>query len=144
MEPRPNSYAIYTRSDTGLVSKNNILANNAGGYVIQTYEASNYSEADYNSFYTTATNRFAVMSGNQAYSTYAAYVTASGHEQNSLQVNPQFTSNTDLHTSAPGLNNAGVGVGISDDYDGEARNTTTPDIGADEFYTSGLYFIISR
>ncbi|SHI33088.1 hypothetical protein SAMN02745146_0554 [Hymenobacter daecheongensis DSM 21074] len=47
---------------------------------------------------------------------------------------PQFVSATNLHSTSPALNNAGVPVaGITVDFDGQTRSTTTPDIGADEF-----------
>src|SRR5262249_34176254 len=39
-----------------------------------------------------------------------------------------------LHTAAPGLDGAGVPLaGVLDDIDGQLRNGSTPDIGADEF-----------
>src|SRR6185369_4723579 len=60
-----------------------------------------------------------------------------GGNVNSLNVQPIFTSNADLHLS-PGfnssLNNTGTPIaGITTDIDGDIRNVTTPDIGADEF-----------
>ena len=53
-----------------------------------------------------------------------------------------FLSNTDLHvagTTVAGaaLNGAATPIaGITQDFDGETRNATTPDIGADEFSTN--------
>ncbi|MDB5235864.1 MAG: hypothetical protein JWR44_2857 [Hymenobacter sp.] len=48
--------------------------------------------------------------------------------------NPQFVSASDLHTSSVDLNDLGTPVaGVTVDFDGETRSTTTPDIGADEF-----------
>ena len=42
-------------------------------------------------------------------------------------------SATDLHTSVAFLDNAGTPVAsVTDDYDGEPRSLTAPDIGADE------------
>ncbi len=47
-----------------------------------------------------------------------------------------FTSATDLHipnSTATILESKGAAVGVTADYDGDTRNATTPDIGADEF-----------
>ncbi|WBA41488.1 T9SS type A sorting domain-containing protein [Hymenobacter canadensis] len=52
----------------------------------------------------------------------------------SKTADPQFASATDLHSTSPALNNAGVPVaGITVDFDGQSRSANTPDIGADEF-----------
>ncbi|GAA4361997.1 hypothetical protein GCM10023185_29490 [Hymenobacter saemangeumensis] len=59
-------------------------------------------------------------------------------DNSSLTVDPEFGSDTDLHTSLAALNNAGTPVtssapGIGVDIDLQARSASTPDIGADEF-----------
>lgn len=61
-----------------------------------------------------------------------------GKDQNSISVNPTFVSTTDLHLqSVPGnvaLDNKGTALpAITTDIDGQTRNITTPDMGADEF-----------
>ena len=68
--------------------------------------------------------------------TLANWQTETGRDANSVSGNPQFNSNTDLHI------NPSVGTvvestatpiaGITTDIDGDTRNATTPDIGADE------------
>ena len=81
--------------------------------------------------------------GTNADQTLAAYQTAAApRDAASITENPPFISTTG---SNPGflhipnaavtlLANAGVPVaGITDDYDGNARDIATPDIGADEF-----------
>jgi hypothetical protein len=74
-----------------------------------------------------------------------AFRTAAGapRETNSLDDQPAFVSVTDLHL-APGGNcnieGGGIPIGtpaITDDIDGDVRNTSTPDIGADEFDATG-------
>ncbi|GAA4037145.1 hypothetical protein GCM10022409_22600 [Hymenobacter glaciei] len=68
--------------------------------------------------------------------TLAALNTETGQDNpaTSKNVNPQFVSTTNLHVTASALNNAGVAItGVTDDFDGETRSATTPDIGADEF-----------
>lgn len=58
-------------------------------------------------------------------------------DANSLSVIANFLSPTNLHidsTQATPLNGGAAPIaGVTNDYDGQARNATTPDIGADEF-----------
>jgi len=59
-------------------------------------------------------------------------------DAHSVNVNPTFISNSDLHINANGNNggiaDGGVAVpGITRDIDNQLRNVTTPDMGADEF-----------
>jgi hypothetical protein len=68
--------------------------------------------------------------------TLAALNTETGQDNpaTSKNVDPQFNSATNLHSASPLLNGAAVPVsGITVDFDGEARDASTPDIGADEF-----------
>ncbi len=57
-----------------------------------------------------------------------------GQDANSLAVDPLFVSNTDLHLQGTStLLDIGTPIaGVTDDFDGEMRSATTPDIGADE------------
>lgn len=96
----------------------------------------------YNDFFVGTGSTFAVgQTGSLSTSgvlrtTLAALNTETGQDNpaTSKNVNPQFVSATDLHITASALNNAGTPVsGVTDDFDGETRSTTTPDIGADEF-----------
>ncbi|MGB0404402.1 MAG: T9SS type A sorting domain-containing protein [Salibacteraceae bacterium] len=53
---------------------------------------------------------------------------------NTISINPGYYSTTDLHTTSIFLNGTGVPVaGVTTDIDGDVRNVTSPDIGADEF-----------
>jgi hypothetical protein len=64
---------------------------------------------------------------------------ATSLDSNSISLNPDFVSTTDLHInpSSSNVNNLGTPIpGITIDYDGDTRNLTFPDIGADE-YTPG-------
>lgn len=67
----------------------------------------------------------------------AAYTTP--QDAQSLDGNPGFTSTTDLHISVGSTtaNNTGVPTSCTVDFDGETRNPTTPDIGADEYTPLG-------
>jgi hypothetical protein len=75
----------------------------------------------------TLTTQFATLANWQT-----AYTAA--QDANSVQVDPAFTSTTNLHIASPtgGINDLGTPVTCSLDYDGEARSATTPDMGADE------------
>ena len=53
---------------------------------------------------------------------------------NSVSGNPQYISQTDLHAGSASVNDLGIPlVSVTVDIDGEARNGTSPDLGADEF-----------
>jgi len=53
---------------------------------------------------------------------------------NSVEGDPSFVGSPDLHVLASTANDVGVVIaGITDDFDGDARSGSTPDIGADEF-----------
>ena len=70
---------------------------------------------------------------------YTSTLSAAGTNDNAsfaTSAPPPFVSNTDLHIpagTATRLESGGAAVGVTDDIDAEARNATTPDIGADEF-----------
>ncbi|MEK7414905.1 MAG: hypothetical protein AAB263_16445, partial [Planctomycetota bacterium] len=80
---------------------------------------------------TNNTGRFNAMS----FVTLAAWQTASGLDLNSFSQNPQYNSTTDLHINpaiGTPVESGATPVSITVDYDGNTRNATTPDIGADE------------
>lgn len=66
-----------------------------------------------------------------------------GKNLNSINFPAQFTSATDLHltptiVSNSAFDNSAFNIpSITDDIDGQVRNNTTPDIGADEFTSTG-------
>jgi hypothetical protein len=85
----------------------------------------------------TAVNVLAFLGGNQT--NLAGIQTAFGQNLNSVNLLPVFTSATDLHINAASasnflFDNLGSPIsGVTTDIDAQARNSTTPDIGADEF-----------
>ena len=111
--------------------RNNIFANYCAGYAINVATTATISTSNYNDLYTTGTN---VGYWTSARSNLAALQTASGKDANSVSVAPGFYTTTDLHVNTSGISNLGTPVsGITDDFDGESRSSSTPDIGADEF-----------
>ena len=67
----------------------------------------------------------------------SSWKNATGKDTNSISSDPEFVSHADLHidsnVTSP-VNGAGFsGTGISADIDGNPRNASSPDIGADEF-----------
>ncbi|HNW88659.1 MAG TPA: GEVED domain-containing protein [Bacteroidales bacterium] len=122
--------AFYIASGCApIVLKNNILANNGGGYSIYSALTTGVT-SDYNDLYTTGTT---LGYWSAATSNLAAWQTASSQDANSVSVNPQFVSTTNLHTFSPAVNSHATPItGITDDIDGDARDASTPDIGADE------------
>ncbi len=74
---------------------------------------------------------------------YTSTLSAAGTNDNAsvaFVANPPFVSNTDLHIpngTTTVLESAGATTSVATDIDGNPRNATTPDIGADEF--AGIY-----
>lgn len=67
------------------------------------------------------------------YSTFAEWQLGTGFDSNSISIDPQFVSPTDLHILADTLDGAGIPIaGLTIDFDGNPRNAISPDIGADE------------
>ena len=77
------------------------------------------------------------------------YQGGSGYNINSVSLNPDFISDTDLHVKSPCMNNLGTPIpgyaATSVDIDNNPRSTTTPDMGADEYspaaYDAGVVSI---
>ena len=114
---------------SNLEIQNNIFANLGGGYAYYSNTAAPFISSDYNNLFTIG-NYLAYLNANSI--NISTFKTLSGRENNSVSVNPVFTSL--MHTSSYFLNNKGVSIAsVSKDFDGESRNASTPDIGADEF-----------
>ncbi|MBU3681783.1 MAG: hypothetical protein FGM16_07575, partial [Flavobacterium sp.] len=139
-----NSSALYVASGvTSLDIRNNIFSNNlTQGTRYSIYDAntttSQYTNLNYNTYYSAGTLAYINAA---AVTTFANLQSTFGQNTNSKNVNPVFTSATDLHlntSSNCALDGAGTPLAsVTTDYDGDPRNATTPDIGADEF--TGTY-----
>ncbi|MCF8218790.1 MAG: lamin tail domain-containing protein, partial [Bacteroidales bacterium] len=120
-----------------LTIKNNIFANNTEGHIIYTQNIDTAGfDHDYNNYYQTGSNLFGQFNGSDV-DDFASFQSMTGQENNSVQYDPYFTDTTDLHIANNFLNNLGTPIsGITDDIDGDSRDATNPDMGADEFDAS--------
>ena len=131
-----STYAYYRSVSAFYTLNNNIFANTrvAGGtgkhYAVYVSAAGVWS-SNYNDLYSVAGPVGYYNAADQL--TFDAWKTATGGDANSVNVDPQFVSATDLHTCQPAFNGAGIAVsGITTDYAGVTRGNP-PDIGAYEF-----------
>jgi hypothetical protein len=142
------SAALYIGGNNSNVdAKNNILLNtrDEGQYcasVIYDQTVSNLT-SDYNDLYynNSYPNNCLVRIGSTNYNTLSDWQ-AMGKDLNSITEMPHFVAPEDLHIDVnfETLIDSGATpiAGIDTDFDGETRNATTPDIGADEFLIVGV------
>jgi hypothetical protein len=132
---------------TGIVFENNIVYAGAQGLFIHGYVPGSGVTANYNDYYTTSKSTTFEFNG-KTYATFAAYKAATGQDENSLTVNPDYltipacastkesspptpittcspTPNFDIPTSSPAENtgNAGLGTAVfgTVDFNGNPR-----------------------
>lgn len=150
-----NSFAFYTiSSGTNIDLRNNIFVNtydnsssstDVNYAVYSTTAATGFSFSDFNDYYVSGgVNKLAKLGGTDV-TTLAGIQTASGGNLHSVNVNPNFTSNNNLHIptgTASQLESGGTNVGVTTDIDGQVRpgpagsvngGASAVDIGADEF-----------
>lgn len=131
----PASAALSVHgSGVGMIVKNNVLANTGGGYSYVLTDSASFAitASDYNDLYTTGSNVGSYNGANKAL--LSNWISAFSKDTHSVSVNPNFLSPSDLHASAISMDNKGTPLAsVTDDIDGELRNGTTPDIGADEY-----------
>ena len=147
--PLSSALVVTNNSVTGLDVRNNIFNNrqtfNSGVpkiysvWVPSGFLFSNFNNNDYYGTNGTSGNLTTYKVGrigSNDYTSLANWRTGSGQDANSVNVLPVFVSNTDLHlvaASSGGLNANAVSLfDIGVDIDGDFRNGTSPDIGADE------------
>ena len=112
--------------------KNNSFVNQAGGYAFE-ITTSTGDDIDYNNYYTTGS--YPVTADGTDYTGIEDWRAANpGYNSAYLTDNPPYTSESDLHLLVSELDSSGASIsGINEDIDGEIRDATHPDIGADEF-----------
>jgi hypothetical protein len=117
------------------VLNNNIQSNKYPTF----YEGTSVSRSDYNNLYSTGSVYAFYTTSTQTFTNFNAFRAALQKDSNSVSTNPFFTSATDLHTSNGLINGIATPLSsVQTDIDGQPRNATTPDIGADEFNPSSL------
>ena len=125
--------------------RNNIFANNQTGgqpvsarYAIYSTNANTiFSAIDYNDYYTATGTNLGFIAGTTLAGISDIRSGFTGNV-NSLNVLPGFVSSTDLHLNANAVNcpldDKGTPIaGFMEDIDGDTHNSSTPDMGADEF-----------
>ncbi|MFC2125242.1 right-handed parallel beta-helix repeat-containing protein [Bacteroidota bacterium] len=129
-----DNYALYflgTISNTQIV--NNILSNALGGAAMSSIDTTGLV-SDYNLFYSSGSG----LIGN--YTSLSQWQNYSTRDMHSIVRQPDFVSATDLHTNDPWISNLGTPLTeVTTDIDGETRDSTNPDIGADEFEAATLF-----
>lgn len=114
--PNGNARGMYLISATGANVRNNSVYCE-GGYGCQ--RSGSVTSMDYNNWY-------APNGQNTSGFTQGA---------NSINVDPLYKSDDDLHASSALMYREGTPIaGITDDRDGKVRNATTPTMGADEYF----------
>lgn len=129
--------------------KNNVLSNKTSidatkkRYCLIKGSGGTLNASDYNDFDidATQTGSYLIANGTTDYSTLAAWQTATAKDIHSVSSNPEFFSYSNLHSNSPNINKMGIPVKVAlgdamdltTDFDGDTRDVSTPDIGADEF-----------
>ena len=147
--------ALYASTTPTVDLRNNIIVNmstpgTTSGMSVAYWRSSStlttYSDSsNRNCFYsgTPSANRLIYYDGTNSDSTIAQFKTrVAPKDANSFSENPPFVNistppyNLHLQTTIPTLCEGNArpitAPAITDDYDGDTRNTTTPDVGADE------------
>jgi hypothetical protein len=145
--------ALYASTTPTVVLRNNIIVNvstpgSTSGNTVAYWRSSStlttYADSSNNNCFfagTPSANKLIYYDGTNSDQTIAEFKTrVAPRDANSFSENPPFVNApTDLHlqTTIPTMCESGakpivVPIAITDDYDGNTRNTTTPDVGADE------------
>ncbi|MBN3034973.1 MAG: right-handed parallel beta-helix repeat-containing protein, partial [Bacteroidales bacterium] len=125
---------------------NNIFSNRLGGYALGYNEnAYNYQllvDSDHNDFFSTGPDLF-FFKNSYLLQTLNQWYLETGFDLNSLNVDPAFASDFDLHSNSPHLDGMAWPLPeVPADIDGELRDAAKPDIGADEYtYVAPGYFV---
>ncbi len=149
--------AIYIGSGASALDiRNNVFANTQVGTSTTQKNYAIYSAAGSTAFTTIDYNDYFVSNTFNAASAIPGFLTSDrlnlagmqagfGQNTHSFTADPLFTSTTDLHITSgySPVSNAGTPLaGVQVDIDGDPRNATAPDVGADEF-TSGVLTTIT-
>ncbi len=132
-----DSRGIYFIDASGFGSQNSIINNNvvnlAGGYAIdiEDLDVATIKTFDFNNLYSTGT-QLGKYHGSDA-ADLEAWKTLSGFDAHSITTNPQFTDTSFTISCNYALDSAATPLWLTDDFYGNDRDATNPDIGAIEF-----------
>lgn len=132
MKFKNNIFTNFTAAQSGTPKHYCIMRQSSSGTI---------SESNYNNYYISNSGNGYIGYYTADKALLADWKTALSKDANSKNVDPNFTSSTDLHVFSIDLNAAGVTIStangdalnITTDIDGNTRDASTPDIGADEF-----------
>jgi hypothetical protein len=126
-------YAQYSNTFIKLIN-NNFINKGAGyAYNVPGTNTANLDSVDYNNLYSNGS--YIANWGGSNYSNLSALVAASNKDSHSISLDPGFINNGNLHVSNIAINKKALRYDwIQYDIDNELRDTSGPDIGADEFF----------
>lgn len=121
---------------------NNIFVNTSGAPIFDVGTYAGFAKCDYNC-YSYSGNIIAKRDNDNF--TFTQWKAIDYNDSKSVLTFPWFVSSDDMHIIDDiHLNNSGLAVlSVTDDIDGDVRNATKPDIGADEFDISYLLKVYS-
>ncbi|MCK5857420.1 MAG: T9SS type A sorting domain-containing protein [Bacteroidales bacterium] len=134
-----NNVGGLFQSGSGLKILNNVFYTKKGR-ILEVLTPSSIISCDYNDYFTdTVNNQLFVKWLADVSDLNALKALDPNNNVHSISVDPSYYSDIDLHSYAMQLNAAATPISHTlIDFDGEIRNTTTPDIGADEFTLSPI------
>ncbi|MBL4898917.1 MAG: right-handed parallel beta-helix repeat-containing protein [Colwellia sp.] len=139
----PFASAFYISAGDSCRYMNNIFYNSGGGMVVKSSNWAANNTGSHNDIYTTG-----ALIGRYQYenlTTIQDWRDSTGYDSISFAIDPVFSSDTDLHSNQVLLNNRGTPTPeVSYDMDGETRNSSTPDIGADEFIPDSTDALVAK
>lgn len=127
------SYPYYTYSATmnhNIVGNNNFVGQGAYASPVSGASSSFYDIFDYNNLY--ATSGMVANFDGVDYSDIDTFIKYTGQTK-SLSANPGYVDDSDLHVTSIDIYRKGISTDVTEDIDGEKRDTATT-IGADEIY----------
>lgn len=143
---RSPCYSFYVDTDArGMKVKNNIFytllpseTSATGAGLVTTGITDAQLDADYNLYYRTSNSLRIMLLNGSGYYMNTAFPINKGYEAHGIKGDPVFVSTSDLRlqASSPAIEKATPLAVVTVDYLGNARDATTPDIGAYEYDAS--------
>lgn len=125
------SYSGYFYYNTEVDVQNNIFSQDGNNYVIYQTNGLNIT-FDYNIYHSHNSSGIAIDDGTGHQTLNSWKSAAPTINQNSIEMDPELTSASDLHLSNASKAIGGLNLGIENDFDGDKRCELAPVIGADE------------